>query len=406
MSDPASILVLGNKMREQIKELQERRAAAMMNEIADLQRERDIALSRLKATEGQVKELQADNSLLKEKCGAENDLKIEINALKQLCKEERLIANDLKKKLHGSEKKCKDLTLKLQAIGTGGVNSPVLGLHSPLISHLRVPLSKDKSQSMSDLSNRKNVEQASSQPGSPSLTPVQSPFSSPTFVPRRYKLSTVANMNQETQTDAMNTEPSMSPMMENLPRPVLEALASARDDLMTLNDQNNLLLEKLQKAEYEKKMWERKEAEINEKHKVLKEESDVLCESLSQFSQWVQYKLSSVEEEMDICKVIYSLHGSLSKDTQAIEEMRQKLLKSESSIYHLTSVNDQLKNALADVEIQLQESKTEAKTLREQLNKALTKKSSSQRKQISSLYSPLVRQKEKQNLTVAKEDYV
>lgn len=46
---------------------------------------------------------------------------------------------------------------------------------------------------------------------------------------------------------------------------------------------------------------------------VLKEESDTLQESLSQFSQWVQYKLASVEEEMDICKVIYSLHGSLSK---------------------------------------------------------------------------------------------
>ena len=46
---------------------------------------------------------------------------------------------------------------------------------------------------------------------------------------------------------------------------------------------------------------------------VLKEESDTLQESLSQFSQWVQYKLASVEEEMDLCKVIYSLHGSLSK---------------------------------------------------------------------------------------------
>ena len=49
-------------------------------------------------------------------------------------------------------------------------------------------------------------------------------------------------MNQETQTDTMNTEPTMSSMMESLPRPVLEALASARDDLMTLNDQNNVSL--------------------------------------------------------------------------------------------------------------------------------------------------------------------
>ena len=48
-------------------------------------------------------------------------------------------------------------------------------------------------------------------------------------------------MNQETQTDT-NTEPTVSSMMENLPRPVLEALASARDDLMTLNDQNKVSL--------------------------------------------------------------------------------------------------------------------------------------------------------------------
>ena len=36
------------KMRQQIKKLQEQRAAAMMNEMMDLQKERDIALSRVK----------------------------------------------------------------------------------------------------------------------------------------------------------------------------------------------------------------------------------------------------------------------------------------------------------------------------------------------------------------------
>lgn len=36
------------KMRQQIKKLQEQRAAAMMNELMDLQKERDIALSRVK----------------------------------------------------------------------------------------------------------------------------------------------------------------------------------------------------------------------------------------------------------------------------------------------------------------------------------------------------------------------
>ena len=36
------------KMREQIRTLQEQRAVVMMNELIDLQKERDIALSRIK----------------------------------------------------------------------------------------------------------------------------------------------------------------------------------------------------------------------------------------------------------------------------------------------------------------------------------------------------------------------
>ena len=44
----ASYTEMEGKMREQIKKLQEQRAAAMMNEMIDLQKERDIALSRVK----------------------------------------------------------------------------------------------------------------------------------------------------------------------------------------------------------------------------------------------------------------------------------------------------------------------------------------------------------------------
>ena len=44
----ASYTEIEDKMREQIKLLQEQRAAAMMNELIDLQKERDIALSRIK----------------------------------------------------------------------------------------------------------------------------------------------------------------------------------------------------------------------------------------------------------------------------------------------------------------------------------------------------------------------
>lgn len=46
---------------------------------------------------------------------------------------------------------------------------------------------------------------------------------------------------------------------------------------------------------------------------MLREETEILHESLSQFSDWVQQKISVLEEDMDLCRIVYSLHGSLSK---------------------------------------------------------------------------------------------
>ena len=42
-------------MREKIRELQEQRAAAMMTEIVELQKERDLALGKVKRLENKVK---------------------------------------------------------------------------------------------------------------------------------------------------------------------------------------------------------------------------------------------------------------------------------------------------------------------------------------------------------------
>lgn len=45
----------------------------------------------------------------------------------------------------------------------------------------------------------------------------------------------------------------------------------------------------------------------------LQQEAIQLRQSLSEFSHWIQQKMQTIEEEMDVCKVIYSLHGSLSQ---------------------------------------------------------------------------------------------
>lgn len=52
-----SLVDMEDRMREEIRQLQERRAAAMMNEIIDLQRERDLAMGRVKTLKKTVEGL-------------------------------------------------------------------------------------------------------------------------------------------------------------------------------------------------------------------------------------------------------------------------------------------------------------------------------------------------------------
>lgn len=49
-----SIVDMEKKMREQIRILQEQRAAVMMNEVIELQRERDLALGRVKTLKNTI----------------------------------------------------------------------------------------------------------------------------------------------------------------------------------------------------------------------------------------------------------------------------------------------------------------------------------------------------------------
>jgi vacuolar-type H+-ATPase subunit I/STV1 len=69
------------------------------------------------------------------------------------------------------------------------------------------------------------------------------------------------------------------------------------------------LHEKIKKHAIEKEKYETQSSQL----KTLQDECEGLKESLKQFSQWAQHKIASVEEEMDICKVVYSLQGSLSE---------------------------------------------------------------------------------------------
>jgi regulator of replication initiation timing len=133
---------LAYQMREQIRELQEKRAAAMMNEITELQRERDVALNKVKQMDKAVSDLHKENELLKKNCDNEAELKLENKHLKQSLLEETLISSNLRKKLKNMERK------PIQ-------ESSPLFQHTKAIIRLTNEESnlKTKSQSISDLTN-------------------------------------------------------------------------------------------------------------------------------------------------------------------------------------------------------------------------------------------------------------
>jgi hypothetical protein len=304
---------LAYQMREQIRELQEKRAAAMMNEITELQRERDVALNKVKQMDKAVSDLHKENELLKKNCDNEAELKLENKHLKQSLLEETLISSNLRKKLKNMERK------PIQ-------ESSPLFQHTKAIIRLTNEESnlKTKSQSISDLTNTSSLQIG--------ISPAQSPS---VVTRRRYKLAHITTNNQETQTDT-NGGVQAAVNMKGLPPHVIDALTDARNDLLQIQEQNEDLHEKIKKHAIEKEKYETQSSQL----KTLQDECEGLKESLKQFSQWAQHKIASVEEEMDICKVVYSLQGSLSEETKIIEELKEKTISNESVINHLTLENE------------------------------------------------------------------
>ena len=137
------ILQMEGKMREQIRELQERRASVMMTEISDLHKERDLAVNRVKQLEKTVAELQSECAAIKTKLLDENELNCKIKSLERTLLEERLVNNDLKSKLQDAEKKSTELTTKLRRKSVDH--------RSPVLQKRLDQLTKSSSQSLRDL---------------------------------------------------------------------------------------------------------------------------------------------------------------------------------------------------------------------------------------------------------------
>lgn len=147
----STVVQMEEKIREQIRELQEKRAAAMITEITELQRERDLALTRIRQLQKGMDEIRAENHLLKSSLKKERDLKQEMKMLERAFLEEQLLNNELRKKLQVTEKKRAELVAKLQDSPSGSA-SPLLqyrvgqpmtrGVRSVSLSNLPIQLGR------------------------------------------------------------------------------------------------------------------------------------------------------------------------------------------------------------------------------------------------------------------------
>jgi hypothetical protein len=351
-SERGSLAAMEAAMREEIRELHEQRAAAMMTEIVELQKERDLAVAKVRRLEKKVKDMEAEAD---KRRGGDGRAEL-VALLRQTLLEEQLISADLKKKLQTAKKQNVALTQQSQ----NETQTPNNGNQEQSPSRWRRHSYDGKSASPR-LPTSKPPTPSSLSPHTPGAGG-QSPRYSPSVVPRRYKLAAVTNCDVSTQTTTetmQETDQSDHSSADTLAPPILEALTTARADIVRLQRERDEEKKKVA-SELQRREELRKESEC------LQLECGVLRESLAEFSRWVRGKLERMEENMDIFRVIYSLHRSLSQEQSVLQELQKRLRQSEQKVLELEKTNRQLALTASEAE---ESSLSQIRVLREKLSR-------------------------------------
>lgn len=109
-SPSLTLLRTEGQLRNKIKELHEKRAAGLMSEIAQLQKEKSISNSQIKNLGSIITDLRKENAFMKQK---EKEFVAKIQSLERLLLEEKLIVENYKAKYKSLDKKNKELLKKL-----------------------------------------------------------------------------------------------------------------------------------------------------------------------------------------------------------------------------------------------------------------------------------------------------
>lgn len=353
ISNSTPLSDMEERMRTEIRTLQEQRAATMMAEVVDLQRERDLALGRIKALKKAADELQAENTFMKSVLQLprqQQGLVHQVSLLKRSLLEEQLVTSDLKEKLATSVKQNAVLLQRLKRYS--GSSSPGGVARVVAIGNQERERSKSMTEVRSDAvighEQSHDVSHDTASPllkkqlldvptvVSPGATKGTSPQNfSPTVIARRYKLAASASRNAATQTD--QSQPSTEERTDQSDlSPGLSSETSAKVEGTA---------EEVEEGRVKKERDRVKQ--LRQKCKVLEGECSVLEEGLAQFSLWTRHKLQQLEEDLDIFKVVYSLHGSLSKEGAVMEGMRVRLVRAEGEVVRLQAANRHLTQSAA-----------------------------------------------------------
>jgi len=104
---PASLNEMENRMRDEIRKLQERRVTVLMDEVTQLQSERDNLLAKINSLEKENRVFKEDNSTLK----ANEKPSIQVTVLERALQQEKDEKDKLKQRLRVIKKRTSSLSI-------------------------------------------------------------------------------------------------------------------------------------------------------------------------------------------------------------------------------------------------------------------------------------------------------
>ncbi|XP_065883418.1 uncharacterized protein MCAP_0864-like [Dysidea avara] len=329
---PASLNEMESRMRDEIRKLQERRVTVLMDEVTQLQSERDNLIAKINSLEKENQAFKEENSTLK----ANEKPSIQVTVLERALQQEKDEKDKLKQRLRVIKKRTSGLSI--------------------------TNLSRERSGSMNDMESAESTDItdtiADHIKPKVELKPAPSPRG------KRYVLAATSTNEVGTQTTLIPHVDSVAAKDDDKKTTLIN-----EDMRATLSEARSTIIEILQEKEaievqLEQQVNESSALRENVQNTItaLQTECTQLTSGFNQFKQWVNKKMRDMQEEMDICKVIYTLHGSLSKEATLIEQLTEKVQDQKRFITKLQSENSQLETKLVSTQKDIKDLKRKQKS--------------------------------------------